>query len=401
MEDAMKTIIMYTLTLACFVHGFEFSHRIRALGTDFANLIPDYETDLYRNPQLLESSLAAVSYEPTLAYYYRPYGYYPIYTNYAPLNLALLTGRFGVTGQYWFDYSYDLEPIENSWASSTYQAYRIQDLWLSRIKNLVVNIYNDLDYSKIEYLASTNSQTEDRKLEYIIKGQVSMQIRKRLSLDLKLGLGVFQNVTETNEYDTYNKMLTIGLARLGLYGRHISHANDFTSWYLEIGSPLTNTEMDALPYSVYSRVANNESEFVLFANTVISRFGAAKTVPIGDRGFLAIGFTDAFLMQETEEHGDLGIQFLKGVVNTMSIPAAVEYPVNTISLRFGTKISYTFKNLREFRWTVDTQNLMHTLTYDFSFGIGWQPVKRLVIDLYNDRYLSNLEYWAIYLKYIF
>ncbi len=398
----MKKLIICTMMLCCIVRALEFSHRIRALGTGFASLIPDYETDLYRNPQLLEQNLVGAAYEPPSTYYYRPYWQYPIYVNYAPLNIAFLTNRFAVTGQYWFDYSYNLEPLQFGWESSAYQAYRIQDLWLLGLKNYVINIYNDLDHSRVEYLTSTNSQAEDRRLEYIIKSQVSLKLRNRLSLDLKLGLGIFQDTRQTDEYENYSKKMTLGLARLGLYCRNVSSVNEFTSWYFDIGSPLSNEEIDVLPYSVYAHVPNHESEFALSANTVISRFGAAKAVPIGERGFVAIGFTDRLLVQKTEDQDALEDLNLHGIVNTMSLPAAVEYPIKTVSLRFGAQISYTFQNLRETGDTaVAVQDLQHTLAYGYSFGIGWQPHRKIAVDIYNNSSLHILKNWALYVKYTF
>jgi len=47
-------------------YGIEYSLRIKALGTDFAYLVPDYETDLYQNPQLLGEKLTGVCFEPDL-----------------------------------------------------------------------------------------------------------------------------------------------------------------------------------------------------------------------------------------------------------------------------------------------------------------------------------------------
>lgn len=398
----MKRIILCSLILVFLVQAFEFSHRIRALGSDFAFLIPDYETDLCCNPQILKRNIAGISHEPTFIYYYRVREYYPIHTSYAPLSLVLLTKRTGLTGQYWFDYSHDLEPAETGWESSTYRAYRIQDLWLVRFGNFVANIRNDLDHSNIDYITSTNLQTEEQKFEYTIRSQGSVRIGKRMRLDLKLGFGIFHTKTEVNQYDSYNKRLMTGMARLGIYCRNLTTENDFTSWYFDIGSPLTNAEIDSLPYSVYSHVANHESEFTLFAKSLVCRCGIAKAMPISKRAFLAIGFTDAFLIQATEDRDAVQDLNLRGITNFLSIPVAVEYPVNTVTLRLGAKFSYTFRNLRTSDDTyVIQQHLFHTFTYDLSFGIGWQPHKKVIVDIYNNGNLSYINNWALYVKYLF
>jgi hypothetical protein len=382
--------------------ALDYSQRIKALGTDFAGLIPDYETDLYRNPYFLDRGIVGISFEPTFVYYYRQYLYQYIAVNQKPVKLLLMNKNMGMMGQYWANYSHDLEPGNYGWRSSTYKAFLVNDVWMYRMRKAVINLYNDLDYAKLSYLTSTNSEATEGKTEYIAKTQVSLQIRKRLNLDLKFGYGFYENSKEMDQNEILKQRINLGLFRMGLYCRSISSPNDFTSWYVDIGSPITNTDVDSLPYSVYSRVANHESEFVLLANTISSRFGAAKAVPIGDRGFLAIGFTDHFLVQNTEENQDtLENVGLQGIVNTASIPTALEYTVNTVSFRFGAKISYTFKNLRETKFVVIAQDLYHTLSYDYSFGIGWQPHKKVALDIYNNSNFAYLRDWAIYVRYIF
>ena len=182
----MKRLLMLILTLCCFAAALDYSHRTRALGTDFASLIPDYETDLYRNPYLLDRGVAGISFEPSHIYIYRMYqrGYIPVQQT--PLTLRLMTARLGLMGKYWVNYSHGLEPREYGWSSSTYKAFRINDLWMHRVGKAVVNLYNDLDYSKITYLTSTNSESVENHIEYMAKTMVGLRIRKRLSLELKL-----------------------------------------------------------------------------------------------------------------------------------------------------------------------------------------------------------------------
>ncbi|MGB7054612.1 MAG: hypothetical protein WBE28_04755 [bacterium] len=396
----MKRLIILILTLCCFAAALDYSHRIRALGTEFASLIPDYETDLYRNPYFLDRGMAGISFEPMLVFYYQQSLYQYVIVNQMPFKLRLMTKNLGLMGQYWVNYSHDLEPRDYGWRSSTFKAFRINDVWMCRIRKAVINLYNDLDYAKISYLTSTNSESVENRIEYIAKTQVSLQIRKRLNLDLKLGYGFYENRKEMDQNEIRKQRIKLGLFRIGLYCRNISSANDFLSWYLDIGSPITNTDIDSLPYSVYSHLAESETKFVMFAQTIMARLGIAKALPVTERGFVAIGIKNTFLYQNTQDLTDA--LDLRGIKNTLSVPLGLEYRINTVSLRFGTRFRYDFGSLHESDDNaISIQSIEHEIGYDYSFGIGWQPHKHLVLDIYNNGSLIFLRNWALYVKYLF
>jgi len=395
----MKKVLTVVFAFFCLVNASGLSLRVKALGSDFANLIPDYETDLYRNPQSLSTNIVGIAYDPFVVYdFFRFYA--PMIVHQAPIALTVTTRGFGMTGKYWMNYSHELEPYENTWESFTTQEYRIEDLWMFRVGEVVLNIYNDLDYSKINNTNAANSRFIDKNFEYIVKTQYSHQIKKRLNLDLKLGLGFYNNKWETDFYTIYDQCINIALARLGLYCRNISSVNDFTSWYLDIGSPISNAEIDSLPFSVYSALLDDETAFMWFAKTLVARLGFAKALPIANRGFLAIGVKNALLFQNTETASEE--LNLRGIENTLSVPIAAEYIVNTVSLRFGASFSYHFQNLRQAENnSVYTHDIVHGLDYGYSFGLGWQPHKKFAIDIYNNAYFWHVKDWAIYVKYLF
>jgi hypothetical protein len=190
------------------------------------------------------------------------------------------------------------------------------------------------------------------------------------------------------------------VARIGLYCRNISSVNDFTSWYLDFGSPITNAEIDSLPYSVYSHLADSETKFVMFAQTLIARFAIIRALPVADRGFLAAGIKNSLLYQNTEDY--VAALDLRGIQNTLSLPVGFEYRINTVALRFGTKFYYDFRSLRAADAdALADQSIEHEFGYDYSFGFGWQPYKNLVLDVYNYGSLDYLRDWALYVKYSF
>ena len=219
----MKRVVILTMFVICAMHAAEYSHRMIALGTDLANLIPDYETDLFRNPQILQKLLAGISHQPAYGYSYRIVPYPPIYVYVSPtpISLKLMTGNLGMMGEYWFDYRHDLELDTYGWLASTFQAYRLQDLWMSRMKNFVFNIYNDLDYSKVRYVTPTNLVSTARDLEYIIRTQAAFPVRKNLVLDIKIGFGFYEHKSEMSDYAFYDQRVNLGLARVGLFCRKI------------------------------------------------------------------------------------------------------------------------------------------------------------------------------------
>jgi len=396
----MRRLSVFLLTLYCSANALQYSHRIRALGTDFAYLIPDYETDLYRNPQLLDKSIIGISFEPTYVYVYRLYEYLPVSIHQMPVKLRLMTERLGMMGQYWVNYSHDLEPSDYGWQSSTYKAFRIQDLWMHRILDFTINLYNDLDYSKVYSLASTNAESIENRIEYIAKTQVSLKLRKRLNLDLKIGYGFYENSKETDRTQLYEQQINLGLARIGFYCSNMSDPNDFTTWYIDVGSPLTNTEIDSLPYSVFSSLGDDEHTVMWFAHTLLVRLGFSKSLPLNNQGFATVGIRDAFVYQNTEDVAEA--TDLRGIRNTLSLPLAFEYGINAVALRLGTRFCYDFHSLQEEDDNaVSEQSIEHELTYDYTVGIGWQPHKNLVIDIYNNGNLSYLRDWAIYVKYLF
>jgi len=361
-----------------------------ALGIDLAHLVPDYETDLYQNPQILDRTIAGISHKPGLGYSYRISPYTPVYIFPTPISLKLMTENLGMMGEYWFDYRHDLEPESYGWLGSTFQGYRIQDLWMYRIEKFVFNIYNDLDYKKVEYVTPANIRSIERDLEYIIRTQAAFTVRKNLILDLKVGLGCYKHKSEMSDYAFYDQRVNLGLARIGLFCRKITAANDFTSWYFDIGSPLSNTEIDAMPFSLYSSVLENERVFMLAAKTLVWRLGIARSIPVTRTGMFVIGLKNAFLIQSTDNvAAETG---LRGIKNRISLPIGL----------FGTKFYYDFKSLREANEdSVAAQNISHNLNYEYSFGFGWKPLKRLTLDLYNTGNLTFLANWGLYIKYAF
>lgn len=381
----MRHFLVCLVLLITSTYALQFSSRIKALGTDFAWLIPDYQTDLYRNPQMLSEKMLGIAYdesEPT------------------PLSITLGSQRIGVFARYWLEYNYELESDYPGWQSTEDYSIHFEDLWMLRIKDDVWNFYNDGCISRYEL---DNAQTFNnyllKDLEYFIRAQTSFNIGK-LNIDLKIAAGFYERTEQYNLIDTYNQRIGITSGRIGLYYTGIPQPNRFTSWYLTFGGPISRAEISSLPYSIYSDLADHERKLKYFGHTFTSRVGWAKAWPLSNKSFAVIGLVDDFLFQPTHSH--ITGNDLQAITNSLRIPLAVEYLISKVYLRFGTNFVYDFARLKESNITgLIQEDIAHEFGYNYSFGIGWQPNKNLSIDLHNQKYLNILSNWSIYIKYVF
>lgn len=388
----MKKLYIFLLVCICLCFGIEYSCRMKALGTDFAYLIPDYETDTYLNPNLLGEKLTGVSYEPDLS---------------SPLTLRVLSRRFGWCGQYWG--SYRNNKLIGSIPNNITSVY-LKDFWMLDMRDRlpkflasdVWNLYNDGGYYERRFFGSEDWYDTTRIIKYLISANDSYRVGEHWIVVDKICGGPYHYYKNANDYggvQTADQWLMIYSGRIGLFYRDTVISNKFTSGYIEVGGPVSTEDIDRLPYSVFSHVSEvGDFQHTFFARAFISELGFAKSFPVDVYGFVVVGFYDVFLFQQTEQ-ADTNITS-RAINNRFSFPVAVEWASGRLSLRFGTKLSYTLNNGRE--WDVDSTLVSineHTLSLAYSFGLAWCPIDHLVIDLYNINDLMSLNDWAIYLKY--
>lgn len=387
-----KLFTLFFFVLVCLTYGIEHSLRIKSLGTDFAYLIPDYETDLYQNPQLLGEKLSGISFEPGLN---------------EPLTMRFLSRRFGLCSKYWGSYYSE----KHSYYGLTNCKYiNINDLWMLDLRGKiwkfladeVWNWYNDLFYNVYDRYYNSNDYHYNRMVKYLFSANGANRLHRLISLQYRTCGGIL-NHYEINKYYSDKSIcehwLLLISGKLGVFYHNAEASNHFTSWYAEIGGPVANSEIDALPYSVFSDLSQDfDFRYTYFAKTFVGKIGWAKAIPINNNSFVAIGLCEHFLLQRTDR-ADTNIE-LRGLRNVLSIPIAMEYKVGKITLRTGTKVFYTINSNRE--WNSDSTLIYineHKLNFGYSFGLSWQPDKHWAIDLYNNSDLSSINSWAIYLKH--
>ncbi|MGB3477728.1 MAG: hypothetical protein WBB67_01050 [bacterium] len=376
----MKQLLIGIILLVCLANGLQYSPRIKALGTDFAWLVPDYETDLYQNPQISSKKMLGIAYDAISC---------------KPLSIFLSSNRIGVRAKYWVDYQYEFFRNYPGWQK--YSIY-FEDLWLLKVKDEVWNLFNDGIINRYEHEDASLYHLV-KGLEYFIGSQTSFNIGK-LNIDLKIAAGFYERVEKWNIAKIYSQRVGIPSGRIGLFYTNASQVNRFTSWFVDIGGPITTAGIKSLPYSIYLDLGDYERELKYFANTFTTRIGWAKALPMGEKSFAVIGLRNDFLYQPTQDFSTGND--LQAFTNSFRIPLAVEYLINKVYLRFGTRFCYNYKNLRESTDTgLVSGHISHRLSYSYSFGLGWHPNQHLSIDLDNYEYLTNLSYWSIYIKCVF
>lgn len=333
----MKKILVLLITLVCISHAIEYSSRIKALGTDFANLIPDYETDIYNNPQLLGEKLLGIAYEPDKD---------------IPLTLRVLTKRFGWCGAYWANHRnnklIDAVPINITSIS-------VNDLWMLDLRGKlpklfasdIWNLFNDGSYYKKRIYFNPTFFDTISTIKYLFSANGAYKIGEYMTLVPKVCAGIYfynRNVLDFGYGQRSDQILLIYSGKIGVYYRNAPRANKFTSCYLSIGGPVSTSEIDNLPYSVFSHLSEVDIGQTFFAKTIITKIGWAKGIPLNDNGFVAIGLRDVFMFQRTDK-ADTNIA-LRGCRNTLSLPIALERAIGKIVLRIGTRLCYTFQNDR-------------------------------------------------------
>lgn len=390
----MNKYLVALLTLAGLCFAIQYSLRIRSLGTDFAYLIPDYETDLYNNPNLMGEKLNGISYEPGLS---------------TPLTMRFLTKRFGWFGNYWASYSNNKLPQRFHNVTSI----SVNDLWMLDLRGKfwkfltddVWNLYNDGSYNETRYFLNPDYYDTTRTIKYLYGVSGANRIGKYISVISKACIGYYGYYRNYKDYYTgqnidQRQMVVTG--NVGFYYRNATSIDRFTSFYLVVGGPASTQEIDNLPYSVFSHFYDNEIEKTLFAKTLIAQLGWARGIALNYNGFVAIGLRDVFLFQRTNTPD---ISFaepnseLRGLRNTLSFPIALEYDIGNVALRIGTRFYYTFKDDKE--WNSDSTLARyneHNLGFDYSWGIGWWLNEYFTVDLYNTSDLSSKNNWAIYLR---
>jgi len=397
----MIRLLLVVFIFLCVCYGIDYSLRIKSLGTDFAYLIPDYETDLILDPNLLGNKLIGISYEPGQN---------------SPLMLSALTRRFGWIGKYWFDHRENRPTTPRQFNTTTIM---VDDAWFLDLRGIlpgfladeVWNLQNEGRYDSDRLLDQYGNYIYDydttRALKYLLKSSGAYKFGNVFKICVRACDGVY--IYDHKYFDSYgpqtednNRWLTFFSMRVGLFYTKTSEPNRFTSFYFDVGSPISMAEVDGLPYSIFSRVPINwyDIDLLFFTRNTITSLAWAKSYPLSDRSFVVIGLLDKFVFQRTEIAGSS--VYLMGLRNTLSLPVAFERQIGErMTIRAGTRCCYSYNGDRT--WNQDStliHNNMQNMGISYSFGmqINLSDDGSVILDLLSSNDISSLSNWSVYLK---
>lgn len=394
----MKKVVICIYMCVALCGGLEYSLRIGALGKEFAYLIPDFETDLYLNPNHIgEKNIKGAVYHGTAAY---------------PLELRLFCNKFAWGSQYWGNYYHASN--DNDEFQYNAKFLRWNDFWLldMRGKKLsalslydIWSMYNDLYYYEYKSIFYGDGDTT-RTLHYIGTAREAYKISEKFTIITRSGAGLYYEYESSNISIITEKVLAFLVGKIGCYYRNVQARNRFTSAYFSAGSPLSTEKIDVLPFSVLSHVSDMSGfQYNWYPRAVEFDLGWAKSIPLHERSFIATGFHNTLLYQRTNE-ADTTIEY-RALRNTLTLPLAFEYKIRTFAFWLGAKLSYTYNGSKI--WddtTVDIIQNTHSLRTYQSIGFQWMPFEKMAIDFHystpgNYATLARLKEWSIYIKYVY
>jgi len=379
----MKKLILIICFLSSAGFGIEYSLRIKALGSDFAYLIPDYETDLYQFPNLYNRDNRFLGIVPK-----------------DQISIKLTTSRFGLMSQFWGESGISLYPYART---RKYYRLTLNDLWLWDARKLlpsfmndVWNITNDVYWDKNQYDELDYTQNS---IHYLFGIPASDKIGKYFDFYGFVVTGFHSNQFQDNGIK-YDKLLLVVSAKFGISYRNSWSENDFISGYLEIGGPVTNTEIDDLGWPFMSwKVPDNSIFLSYFLNTLKSKIGLARAIPIADRSFFAFGIRNHLQYQRMMEQDNLYL--LTDIRDIFSLPLAIEYRINAISIRLGADFTCSaLKRTSQFHDDYILNNSNLQLGWSTSCGLGWRISPKFNVDFYQSGISLGYGFY-ICLKYIF
>jgi hypothetical protein len=169
--------------------------------------------------------------------------------------------------------------------------------------------------------------------------------------------------------------------------------NDFTSFYVRFGGPVTLQEINTLPYSLWTGITGSDIRTGYFFNTLIINAGFAQGFAIFRSGMFVCGIQSSFLAQWAEDPEVL--DHMRAMTNSYVLPCAVEYNLGRVALRMGMYVRYYYEDERTWddRFPIETEKkVRHTFSTGRSLGLSWQITDRFNIDFLYMRNRSVMYY---------
>ncbi len=389
----MKKILFVLLFFIGVNLAQDISCRIRALGSDFALLIPDYETDLFYNPIFLNGN--------SLGLYYKP-------DDYIPIKINFVHNSVGFYGFYWLDYNQSLLTLTPGTGFYNRQDFKdnLRANVFSKIKNIGVSLTSEISRDRSKLSASANYQNIYSSQKFLYKSSVGLKPFKNLYLFLEPCLVSTEELDRTQNIDILHQTRFIISGRITALYRNINEENNFITAKLSVGGPVSINDIDDLPISIYTYHARFDSLGTPQQTFFNVDLGFCYGMRFGHDMLLTLGMKEKYIFQNVQHLTVWGKDSTYlGMKNRLSFPIAIEYTVNNIIFRGGVNLFYNIVYLREDalkngNWLTQQQNTTHALGNSYTFGFGWRPKQKISVDVNTGgQNIWHLPNWSIYLRY--
>ena len=388
----IRKLLLLTFIIITINTARDLSCRMRALGDDFALLIPDYETDVFYNPIFLNKNLVGVYYNTMEE---------------TQIKLNFLYHSFGFYGMYWPSYYHYLEPQDDGWQTYTQFNDRLKSTFLFKIKTIGLSITPDISRYRVKEWNSTNYKNLSSWQNFLGKSSVGIKINNKFFLFIEPALGFLEELEQTQDINTKDQRIIILSGRLNVLYRDIKEENRFVSANLEIGGPTSLSDIGGLPFNPFGYYGPFDKEILPFYNYFQANSGFCLGLPVGDNLMITLGLREEYDLQivlpKVYTHDNIYL----AINNKVSSPIAIEYKLNRIALRCGAIFFYNYSNSEYgngslFERVDSFQTKIHELGYSFTFGLGWQPKEKFKVDLKysGGGSILGLNNWSIYLSYL-
>jgi|GEM_PF-3154579 len=395
----MKKVSLITALFFSFMAAQDLSCRIKALGDNFAILVPDYETDVLYNPIFLSQNLLGV--------------YYKTFEE-TPIKLTFLYRSIGLNGLYWPTYDYELESNGTNWEVNSTLSDRLKIVGLFKIKGIGVSITPDISRSREKSWNSVNYSELQSSQKFMYTSSVGFKLLNKFFLFVEPAVGFWEELNKVQNNNLKHQEIIMPSGKLRILYRNLTSEQRFISAFLDVGGPTSISDFDELPLSPYSHfVQIDRLKLTLpFGLAFLTNFGICLGFPVNDNSLLAIGLKEKYIAQFVlfKDYYNYPVTLDSiGIAekNRITLPIATEHMINRVAIRFGINFHYDYYNLAEWvknsKWEINSQTISDVLDYSYTFGLGWKTKDNLIIDLrYEAHYWRfDLRDWSVYLKYLF
>ncbi len=392
----IRKLLLLSLILISISNARDLSCRMRAMGDDFALLIPDYETDVFYNPIFLGKKQIGIYYNTMEE---------------TQIKINFLHRSFGLYGFYWPGYFYNYESDGIDWFTNSYCNDRFKGVFLLKIESIGFSITPDISLVRNKYWDSAERKELASTQKFMFKASAGFHLTDKFFIFIEPTFGFWEELTRTQNIDTQHKDIFIPSGRINILYRYIKENNHFLIGYLEIGGPTSNDDVNERSFSHFSNLNGITTSIEPFGNSLTTNLGICRGFPIGVNSMIALGCLENFSFDFVSHQQLIPNLFdskLHTLNNRVSLLIALEYYINHVVIRSGAEISHFYRVSEEQYLSngyIATSQVRNSgINYNFSFGFGWQLKEKLIVDLKHiggyRNYILGLDNWSIYLKYL-